>query len=262
MPKKALVVDNDFFFVEFIAALLEKMGYEVIKAYDGKEGILRLEEGPVDILFVDTIMPKIDGAQFIKIVRQKFSKTPFPIIAVSGILLEEMDEPLSMEVDYCMVKGPIEQMAPHIDELIVRIGNQDPLSPETLDCFEPGNLYPRQITSELIEIINFQKAVYESIGVGVMVIDKDARVIEGNLHALTILNRPLEDLLARPVASMFPKKERAGLIEAMRSLISDQGLKRITLAMPVESREIRLTISLLRIRGDVGGWVITLHDLD
>ena len=73
MSKRALVVDNDFFFVEFLAELLEKRGYEVTKAYDGKEGMSNFEKGPFDILFTDLIMPKIDGVQLIKIARQKFS---------------------------------------------------------------------------------------------------------------------------------------------------------------------------------------------
>jgi CheY-like chemotaxis protein len=83
MPKKALVVDNDYFFVEFLTELLEKKGYEIAKAYDGKEGISKLEQGPVDILFVDMIMPKIDGEQLIKLIRKKF---PLIIILPRGIL--------------------------------------------------------------------------------------------------------------------------------------------------------------------------------
>jgi len=39
MTRKALVVDSEFFLVEFLAALLEKRGYQVRKAYDGKQGI-------------------------------------------------------------------------------------------------------------------------------------------------------------------------------------------------------------------------------
>ncbi|MCX5882929.1 MAG: response regulator [Deltaproteobacteria bacterium] len=67
MSKKALVVDNDFFFVEFLTEILQKRGYEVFKAYDGKEGITRLNEKPVvDVLFVDLVMPKIDGRQMIQ----------------------------------------------------------------------------------------------------------------------------------------------------------------------------------------------------
>lgn len=39
MVKRALVVDNDFFFVEFLSEILEKRQYDVLKAYDCKECI-------------------------------------------------------------------------------------------------------------------------------------------------------------------------------------------------------------------------------
>ena len=42
MPRKALVVDSDFFFVEFLSGVLERRGYQVRNAYDGKEGIAGL----------------------------------------------------------------------------------------------------------------------------------------------------------------------------------------------------------------------------
>ena len=74
MAKKALVVDNDFFFVEFLTELLENKGYEVIKAYDGKEGISKLEEAGFNILFADLIMPKIDGLRLIKFARKNFRR--------------------------------------------------------------------------------------------------------------------------------------------------------------------------------------------
>jgi CheY-like chemotaxis protein len=106
MSKRALVVDNDFFFVEFLTEFLEKRGYEVIKAYDGKEGISKFEYGPFDILFTDLIMPKIDGVRLIKIARQKFSDFPFPIIAISSTIMEQQNEVINIEADYCFAKGP------------------------------------------------------------------------------------------------------------------------------------------------------------
>ena len=92
MAKKVLVVDNDFFFVEFLTELLENKGYEVIKAYDGKEGISKLEEAAFDILFSDLIMPKIDGLQLIKFARRKSSENQPVIIAISDTLIEQMDD--------------------------------------------------------------------------------------------------------------------------------------------------------------------------
>jgi len=90
MPRRALIVDDDFFFVEFLGELLGKRGYQVTKAYDGKEGLLKLENGPFDILFTDLIMPKIDGIQFIKIARRKFQNVPLQIIAISGSVVEQI----------------------------------------------------------------------------------------------------------------------------------------------------------------------------
>ena len=71
MQKKALIVDSDFFFVEFLSDLLEKRGYQVIKAYDGKEGIGKLEDFTVDIIFADLVLPKIDGKQLFRFIRKK-----------------------------------------------------------------------------------------------------------------------------------------------------------------------------------------------
>ncbi|MFH1351494.1 MAG: response regulator [Pseudomonadota bacterium] len=123
MTKKALVVDNDFFFVEFLTELLENRGYEVIKAYDGKDGILELHRGTVDLLFVDLIMPKIDGNKLIKFARWKFPDAPFPIIAVSGVIVEQLDEIDKIGADYYIAKGPIEKMADHVNKLMDGIEN-------------------------------------------------------------------------------------------------------------------------------------------
>ena len=73
MQKKALIVDSDFFFVEFLSELLTKRGYQVIKAYDGKEGIGKLEDFTVDILFADLVLPKIDGKQLFRFIRKKYN---------------------------------------------------------------------------------------------------------------------------------------------------------------------------------------------
>jgi CheY-like chemotaxis protein len=90
MSKKALVVDADYFFVEFVGELLEKRGYAVTKAYDGKDGISKLQDNPYDIMFVDLVMPKVDGSQFIDFVRRKYGPNHFPIVALSGVMVEQL----------------------------------------------------------------------------------------------------------------------------------------------------------------------------
>ena len=262
MPKRALVVDNDFFFVEFLGELLEKRGYTVIKAYDGKEGILKLKNGPLSILFVDLIMPKIDGAQLIKIARRKFPDSPFPIVAISGTLIEQMEGIDEIGADYYVAKGPLEDMTDDLNALIDRIEASGISSEKNKSNIQLGDLYPRQATTELIEELNFQKAIIESIGLGIIVVDKDARIINATSQSLEIAKKSLEEILNEHITSLFPKEGRVPLIDALKGVARDLGLRKISFNMTVKSQEIRLAVSLLRKSGDAVGWVIAMEEVD
>jgi CheY-like chemotaxis protein len=136
MPKRALVVDNDRFFVEFLTELLEAREYQVVKAYDGEEAISKLREEDVGLLFVDMIMPKIDGKQLIEFARS-FLKSHLPIIALSGTMIEQLDRLEKIEADYFLAKGPMEKMAQHIEILLDKIEEGTELPPTKKTIFNP-----------------------------------------------------------------------------------------------------------------------------
>jgi CheY-like chemotaxis protein len=262
MSRQALVVDDDFFFIEFIAELLEKRGYRVIKARDGKEGLSKLDDGPFDILFSDLIMPKIDGLQFIKIARRRFSEVPFQIIAVSGSVVEQMDQLADEDIDWFLAKGPLDQMEAQINELLDQM-EKGILRPKDGSKFlEPGNLYPRQVTAELIDILNFQKGIVESIGFGIMVVDRDARVINATAQALDILNASPAEILNKHIVSLFPRQERSHLLNALKAVAQNHTIKRARLNSAVVGKTIRLTVSLLRVGGAISGWIIATEETD
>ncbi|MBW1783056.1 MAG: response regulator [Deltaproteobacteria bacterium] len=262
MSKRALVVDNDFFFVEFLGELLEKRGYQVTKAYDGKEGLSKLETELFDILFVDLIMPKIDGIQLIKIVRRKFMDSPIPIIAVSGTLMEQIEEITDIGADYYAAKGPLDQMTDDLNALMDRMENTHISPIEKESIIESGTLYPRQVTGELIETLNFQKAITDSIGFGIVVVDKDARIINATSQALEIMDVSLGDILNKHVTSLFPQKERGALIDALKGVAKDLGLRKVSRNVHINSQKIRLTVSLLRFGGDIVGWIVAMEETD
>ena len=118
MPKIGMVIDNDFFFVEFLAETLEKRGYQIIRGYDGKEAIAKLNEGPVNLLFLDVIMPKIDGPTVIRFIREKYPDHPFPIVAVSSTFLERGEDFSEIGADFYFAKGPLEQMSEQLHRLL------------------------------------------------------------------------------------------------------------------------------------------------
>ena len=61
MNECVLVVDDDREIVKAIALLLEKEGYQVLKAYDGLEAQELAAEKPVRLIIMDVMMPRLDG---------------------------------------------------------------------------------------------------------------------------------------------------------------------------------------------------------
>ena len=254
VAKKALVVDNDFFFVEFLTELLESKGYEVVKAYDGKEGVSKLEESVFDILFADLIMPKIDGIQLISLARKKHSSGQLTIIAISGTLVEQMEDIKDIGADYCVVKGPLEEMTDYLGTLLDNLTHDRRAQP----FVDPGKLYPRQTTAELIDELNFQKAFFDSIGIGILVVDRDARLMRANAMALELLHKNLEDVLNRRITDVFPEEGRGRLVKALKDVAKNLQLKRQSFYL---SMSLKIVASVLRRGENPDGWILTMEDI-
>ena len=56
-----LVVDDDVNVVEVLKINLSESGYDVITAYDGKDGLKKFAETKPDLIITDILMPGIDG---------------------------------------------------------------------------------------------------------------------------------------------------------------------------------------------------------
>ncbi|WP_352399512.1 response regulator [Anaerotignum sp.] len=94
MEKKILIVDDEKNIVEIIAFNLKKEGYKILKAADGAEGVkLALEENP-DLILLDIMMPKMDGYEACKKIREK-KNTPIIMLTARA---EEVDKVLGLEL--------------------------------------------------------------------------------------------------------------------------------------------------------------------
>ena len=176
MQKKVLVVDSDYFFVEFLSELLIKRGYEVLKAYNGKEGIARLEDNSVDILFADLILPKLDGRQFFKFVRTKYIGNEFPMVALSGTMIEQIGALNEIGADYFIAKGPIDQLTIKLNEFMAEMETRPFSPPVDKKVVATGNVFPRRDAMELLNSLQFHQAVIESAPAGIVIVDNGVEV--------------------------------------------------------------------------------------
>ena len=116
MDRKILIVDDEKNIVDIIAFNLKKEGYTVITAADGEEGVQKAMEENPDLILLDIMMPKMDGYEVCKKIREK-KNTPIIMLTARA---EELDKVLGLELgadDY--VTKPFNPL-----ELVARVKSQ------------------------------------------------------------------------------------------------------------------------------------------
>jgi PAS domain S-box-containing protein len=259
MEKKALVVDNDYFFVEFLSELLVKRGYQVLKAYNGKEGIAKLENDAVDIIFSDLVLPKVDGRQFFKFVRSKYNGSQFPMVALSGTMIEQLGSLHEIGADYYIAKGPIAQLAVKLNEFMAEMETQSFLPPSEKEVLATGNVYPRRDAMELMNSLLFHQAVIESAAVGIIIVDDDTRILNANQAALGIIGTSSVDVLNRPIAELFSTEEQAELINGLKRVKRQPEVKKYAFFASCRSQVVGISISAISLKDAAAGWVVVLE---
>ncbi|MNI05006.1 Sensory transduction protein regX3 [compost metagenome] len=81
MTHKILIIEDDFSIVEMLSNYLAKEGYHITYALDGEDGITKFRQDRYDLIIVDLMMPKLDGIEVIKIIRES---SLVPILIMSA----------------------------------------------------------------------------------------------------------------------------------------------------------------------------------
>ena len=113
MQGTCLVVDDDKNICQLVRLYLEKDGYTVITAYDGKDALTAFRASSPDIIILDLMLPSLDGMDVCREIR-KTSAVPIIMLTAKG---ETLDKILGLEMgaDDYMVK-PFEPK-----ELVARV---------------------------------------------------------------------------------------------------------------------------------------------
>ena len=92
--RTVLIVEDEPLNRELEKALFKAAGYIVLEAGNAKEGIATAQDKKPDVIIVDYQMPKIDGVQFIKMLKHDPKTKGIPCIIVTASTTEEQREKL------------------------------------------------------------------------------------------------------------------------------------------------------------------------
>jgi PAS domain S-box-containing protein len=134
MATKVLLIDDDPKAVEIISAILEPLGFSVLKGYGGAEGILLAKSQLPDLIILDLMMPEISGFAVVEELKKHEETAGIPIIVLTAKLLSMQDKKtLSGSVKKVMEKSEFNHGS-FINELRrifnVKVGNSDPINGE------------------------------------------------------------------------------------------------------------------------------------
>lgn len=85
-----LVIDDSHTNLVLLESLLQRSGYTVSSALSAKEGLKSIEESVPDLIYLDFLMPEIDGLEFMAILNENDSWRGIPIVMLSAISDKEV----------------------------------------------------------------------------------------------------------------------------------------------------------------------------
>ncbi|MBU2559340.1 response regulator [archaeon] len=131
MPAKILIVDDDPDFLFVLNRILTKDGHEVIQAEDGAEGLKIAESEKPDMVFLDVMMPDMNGWEVCKRLKAASPNLPVSMCSVlsepedieKSIRFSGADDHLTKPLSFNKVLDAVShfQSGPHIQEETIPI---------------------------------------------------------------------------------------------------------------------------------------------
>ncbi|MBN1648410.1 MAG: response regulator [Spirochaetales bacterium] len=223
MGYRILIVDNQPLILEYMRDLLEKAGHEVRMAVGGLDAIQIACEFKPQLLFIDMVMPYIDGKRLCGILRKNDDLKDSLYILISGVAAEAGTSYFSDLADVYIAKGPFKTMSKYILDVLnkYRHNHIDELKHKILGVEE---IYHREVTKELLFSHKHLEVLFSSMDYGVLEFLEDFRIIYVNKAAEIIFEQPEEELLARDFRKLITKRFHPQLNSFVKSM-DEQGLE-------------------------------------
>ena len=162
---KILIVDDDKDIVELLSIYVKNEGYDVEKAYNGKEAITKINTNPdIDLMILDVMMPQLDGMAVVRAVR-KDSQVPILMLSAKTDDLDKIQGLVQGADDYVTKPfNPLEVMA-RVKSLLRR--SQHEVKNNEPDQIEVGSLIIKKDSHE-VETVNGKEISLTALEFGIL----------------------------------------------------------------------------------------------
>ena len=117
MKKNILIVEDDEFFRELLRKKLTLIGFNIIEAANGEEGIEMTKSKKPDLIILDLLLPNIDGFEVLSKVKTNSDTSSIPVIIVSNLgQQEDVERGLKLGATDYLIKSQFD-----IDSIVSKV---------------------------------------------------------------------------------------------------------------------------------------------
>lgn len=127
MTEKILIIDDDTDTLELVSLVLQKQGYRIVTASNGKQGLRKMSRETPDLILLDVMMPDMDGYEVARRLREDPQTAKVPVLMFTAkSQLHDKEVGFQSGADAYLTKPTHpEELQAHIKELLARTENAE-----------------------------------------------------------------------------------------------------------------------------------------
>ncbi|HNR11826.1 MAG TPA: diguanylate cyclase [Thermodesulfobacteriota bacterium] len=258
MKKNILVVDNSPLVLKFMEDLLQSRGYVVRTAEDGLSALDLLKTFVPDVMFVDLMMPNIDGAKLCHLVRTMPHLGGTHVVLFSAIDTNGGNDFSHVGADAFLSKGTFKEIAERVVGILEGSDDRTPFDDSV--CFSDSDLcVPREISRELLSTRRHLETILGSMSEGILELNAQNCIVYVNPAAVSLLAIPEKELLGRQVLSLF----RPADYDIVGTLLHAKAVANDTVPQGVflDFNGRQVSVNCIPCRTDAGMTILILNDV-
>ena len=142
MSAKILIIDDDLDTLKLVGVMLQRQGYEISAAADGRQGIAKAIAEKPDVILLDVMMPEMDGYEVARQLRKNPATQSTPILMFTAKTQLD-DKVIGFEVgadDYLTKPTHPSELQAHVRALLDRVVEQPAAEPPAVPQAQRGRV--------------------------------------------------------------------------------------------------------------------------
>ena len=230
--------------------LLKESGHDIIGATDGVEAFEILKKDRFDVLFIDYIMPNLDGKTLCRFIRKTPELSTSYIVLMSAIAAEDWEDCRNIGADVYLAKGPLNKIKKNVSWILKNMKKAASVCAEG-EIIGLNHVSPRSVTKELLVSRQHFQLILNTMSQGVLEINEKGQIVFANPAMLSLLQRKDMEIIGSPFLEVFSKSEKQR-VKSLWEKDTDKPRK-IDFDNPLTIKASLVTLEIMSIEGGERG---------